>query len=257
MAVQGQEILQPAPSRVFGLIGYPLHHSFSEKYFSEKFAKENISDCRYELFPIKSIDELKQLVRSLPALKGLNVTIPYKQQVIRYLTDTSEIPDGIRACNCIKIQDKQLIGFNTDHIGFEKSLTPLLKPHHKKALILGTGGAAESVAYVLKKSGIPYSFVSRSPQYASIFTYREINAKKLKDYTIILNTSPLGMYPDVDNCPDLPYSALTEKHLLYDLIYNPAKTLFLVKGERQGAVIKNGEEMLAIQAEESWKIWNS
>lgn len=257
MAVQGQEILQPAPSRVFGLIGYPLHHSFSEKYFSEKFAKENISDCRYELFPIKSIDELKQLVRSLPALKGLNVTIPYKQQVIRYLTDTSEIPDGIRACNCIKIQDKQLIGFNTDHIGFEKSLTPLLKPHHKKALILGTGGAAESVAYVLKKSGIPYSFVSRSPQYASIFTYREINAKKLKDYTIIINTSPLGMYPDVDNCPDLPYSALTEKHLLYDLIYNPAKTLFLVKGERQGAVIKNGEEMLAIQAEESWKIWNS
>lgn len=257
MAVQGQEILQPAPSRVFGLIGYPLHHSFSEKYFSEKFAKENISDCRYELFPIKSIDELKQLVRSLPALKGLNVTIPYKQQVIRYLTDTSEIPDGIRACNCIKIQDKHLIGFNTDHIGFEKSLTPLLKPHHKKALILGTGGAAESVAYVLKKSGIPYSFVSRSPQYASIFTYREINAKKLKDYTIIINTSPLGMYPDVDNCPDLPYSALTEKHLLYDLIYNPAKTLFLVKGERQGAVIKNGEEMLAIQAEESWKIWNS
>lgn len=257
MAVQGQEILQPAPSRVFGLIGYPLHHSFSEKYFSEKFAKENISDCRYELFPIKSIDELKQLVRSLPALKGLNVTIPYKQQVIRYLTDTSEIPDGIRACNCIKIQDKQLIGFNTDHIGFEKSLTPLLKPHHKKALILGTGGAAESVAYVLKKSGIPYSFVSRSPQYASIFTYREINAKKLKDYTIIINTSPLGMYPDVDNCPDLPYSAITEKHLLYDLIYNPAKTLFLVKGERQGAVIKNGEEMLAIQAEESWKIWNS
>lgn len=257
MAVQGQEIMQPAASRVFGLIGYPLHHSFSEKYFSEKFAKENISDCRYELFPIKSIDELKQLVRSLPALKGLNVTIPYKQQVIRYLTDTSEIPDGIRACNCIKIQDKQLIGFNTDHIGFEKSLTPLLKPHHKKALILGTGGAAESVAYVLKKSGIPYSFVSRSPQYASIFTYREINAKKLKDYTIILNTSPLGMYPDVDNCPDLPYSALTEKHLLYDLIYNPAKTLFLVKGERQGAVIKNGEEMLAIQAEESWKIWNS
>lgn len=257
MAVQGQEIMQPAASRVFGLIGYPLHHSFSEKYFSEKFAKENISDCRYELFPIKSIDELKQLVRSLPALKGLNVTIPYKQQVIRYLTDTSEIPDGIRACNCIKIQDKQLIGFNTDHIGFEKSLTPLLKPHHKKALILGTGGAAESVAYVLKKSGIPYSFVSRSPQYASIFTYREINAKKLKDYTIIINTSPLGMYPDVDNCPDLPYSALTEKHLLYDLIYNPAKTLFLVKGERQGAVIKNGEEMLAIQAEESWKIWNS
>lgn len=249
--------MQPAASRVFGLIGYPLHHSFSEKYFSEKFAKENISDCRYELFPIKSIDELKQLVRSLPALKGLNVTIPYKQQVIRYLTDTSEIPDGIRACNCIKIQDKQLIGFNTDHIGFEKSLTPLLKPHHKKALILGTGGAAESVAYVLKKSGIPYSFVSRSPQYASIFTYREINAKKLKDYTIIINTSPLGMYPDVDNCPDLPYSALTEKHLLYDLIYNPAKTLFLVKGERQGAVIKNGEEMLAIQAEESWKIWNS
>ena len=257
MADQGQEILHPAAGRVFGLIGYPLHHSFSEKYFSEKFSKENISDCRYELFPIKSIDELKQLIRSLPALKGLNVTIPYKQQVIRYLTDTSEIPEGIRACNCIKIEDKQLIGFNTDHIGFEKSITPLLKPHHKKALILGTGGAAESVAYVLKKSGIPYSFVSRSPQYASILTYREINAKKLKDYTIIINTSPLGMYPDIDNCPDIPYSALSEKHLLYDLIYNPAKTLFLANGEKQGAVIKNGEEMLAIQAEESWNIWNS
>lgn len=148
--------LQLKTQRAFGLIGYPLSHSFSEKYFTEKFSREHIIDCKYELYPIRSVDEIKQLIRSVPHLKGLNVTIPYKQQIIRYLTDTSEIPDGIKACNCIKIDGKNLIGYNTDCIGFEKSLLPLLKPHHKKALVLGTGGAAEAVVYVLKKLGISF-----------------------------------------------------------------------------------------------------
>ena len=249
--------LQSKTQRAFGLIGYPLSHSFSEKYFTEKFSREHIIDCKYELYPIRSVDEIKQLIRSVPHLKGLNVTIPYKQQIIRYLTDTSEIPDGIKACNCIKIDGKKLIGYNTDCIGFEKSLLPLLKPHHKKALVLGSGGAAEAVVYVLKKLGISFSKVSRSPQQPSVLKYAELNEKMLKKYTIIINTTPLGMHPHVNTCPELPYNAITENHLLYDLVYNPVQTLFLSKGAEKGAMIKNGEKMLMLQAEESWNIWNS
>lgn len=243
--------------RVFGLIGYPLSHSFSEKYFTEKFIREGIKDCRYELFPIKSIDEIKQLLRFSPQIKGLNVTIPYKQDVIKYLHSTVHIPEGIRACNCIRIEDKKLVGYNTDCAGFERSLAPLLQPWHKKALVLGTGGAAEAVCYVLKKLNIPFSQAGRAPQHAAVLRYSEITERRLKDFSIIINTTPLGMYPETDNCPDIPYHAITAKHLLYDLVYNPAKTVFLRKGEERGACIKNGEEMLIIQAEESWKIWNS
>jgi shikimate dehydrogenase len=249
--------LQDEPTKVYGLIGYPLSHSFSEKYFSEKFKKENIKNCRYELFPLRSVDELKQLLRSYPAIRGLNVTVPYKQQVLRYLNSVAHIPEGIRACNCIKVERKKLTGYNTDCIGFEKSLIPVLQPHHTKALVLGSGGAAEAVTYVLKKLGIDIAVVSRTPRRAAILTYYEINEKKIKDYTLIINCTPLGMFPDSDNCPDIPYQSLTKNHLLYDLIYNPAKSLFLKKGEAMGATIKNGEEMLIIQAEESWKIWNS
>ncbi|HRF22976.1 MAG TPA: shikimate dehydrogenase [Chitinophagaceae bacterium] len=248
---------QSTPLRTFGLIGYPLSHSFSKKYFTEKFSREQINDCRYELYPIRSVDEVKQLIRSFPHLKGLNVTIPYKQQIIKLLTDASEIPEGIRACNCIKIEGKILIGYNTDCIGFEKSFTPLLQPHHKKALVLGTGGAAAAVVYVLKKLGINFTSVSRSPLQSSVIKYSDLNEKKLKEYNIIINTTPLGMYPQTDSCPPLPYQAITEKFLLYDLVYNPAQTLFLSKGAAKGAAIKNGEEMLILQAEESWKIWNS
>lgn len=248
---------QEGDKRVYGLIGYPLAHSFSEKYFTEKFKREGIQNCRYELFPIRSVDEIKQLLRFSPQIKGLNVTIPYKRDIIRYLHSTSNIPEGIRACNCVRIENKKLTGYNTDCAGFERSLTPLLRPHHKNALVLGTGGAAEAVCYVLKKLNIPYSQASRSAQQASVLNYSEITERKLKDYQLVINTTPLGMYPDEGNFPDIPYQALNDNYLLYDLVYNPAKTLFLKKGEERGATIKNGEEMLTIQAEESWKIWNS
>lgn len=251
------DFFQSKPNRTFGLIGFPLSHSFSEKYFTEKFSREQINDCRYELYPIRSVDEVKQLIRSVPHLKGLNVTIPYKQQIIKLLTDASEIPEGTGACNCIKIEGKNLIGYNTDCIGFEKSFTPLLQPHHKKALVLGTGGAAAAVVYVLKKLGINFTSVSRSPLQSSVIKYSDLNEKKFKEYNIIINTTPLGMYPQTDSYPPLPYQAITEKYLLYDLLYNPAQTLFLSKGAAKGATTKNGEEMLILQAEESWKIWNS
>jgi len=248
---------QEEPIKVYGLIGYPLSHSFSQKYFTEKFKKERIKNCRYELLPTRSIDEIQQCLKSNPPIKGLNVTVPYKQQVLRYLHSTVHIPEGIRACNCIKVEGKKLIGHNTDCIGFEKSLAPLLKPHHTKALVLGSGGAAEAVIYVLKKLKIQFAAVSRSPRQAAVLSYTQVTEKKLQEYTLIINTTPLGMFPEEDNYPDIPYNALTEKHMLYDLVYNPAKTLFLKKGEEKGAAIKNGEEMLIIQAEESWKIWSS
>lgn len=243
--------------RLFGLIGYPLSHSFSEKYFTEKFEREGITDCRYELFPIRSIHELKQILKHTPGIEGLNVTVPYKQVVLRYLTSTINIPEGVKACNCIKIQKDSLHGYNTDCIGFEKSFLPLLKPHHKKALVLGNGGSAEAVVFVLKKLGFNFSIVSRAIHDESTFTYKDINDKIIKEHTLIINTTPLGMYPDSNSCPDIPYQSISDKHLLYDLVYNPAKTLFLQKGEVRGAAIKNGEEMLILQAEESWKIWNA
>jgi shikimate dehydrogenase len=243
--------------RLFGLIGNPLSHSFSEKYFTEKFEQEGLTDCQYELFPIKSIHELKQILKHTPGIEGLNVTVPYKQAVLRHLTSTINIPEGVKACNCIKIGNGNLLGYNTDCIGFEKSFVPLLNPHHKKVLVLGNGGSAEAVVFVLKKLGIEYALVSRAIHDESIFTYKDINEKIIKKHTIIINTTPLGMYPDSTTCPAIPYQFISEKHLLYDLVYNPAKTLFLQKGEERGAAIKNGEEMLILQAEESWKIWNA
>lgn len=257
MIEKNPHISQSESLRVFGLIGYPLSHSFSLKYFTDKFHQEGIFNCKYELFPIHSLDDFRSLLHSLPSLAGLNVTIPYKQEIIHYLHSTAGIPHGLRACNCIKIENKKLIGYNTDWIGFEKSILPLLKSHHKKALVLGTGGASEAVVYVLKKLGIEYSLVSRSPRQASILTYHELTPNKIKSFQLIINTTPLGMYPNIHNCPDLPYETLTSDYLLYDLIYNPEKTLFLEKGEQQGATIKNGYEMLQLQAEESWRIWNA
>lgn len=242
--------------RLFGLIGYPLSHSFSKKYFIEKFENEGIDDCRYELFPIETIDEIKQLLQSNTGLFGLNITIPYKQLVLPYLTDGTKLPEGIRACNCIKIKDGQLIGYNTDVVGFEKSFTPLLASHHTNALVLGNGGATAAVIYVLKKAGIQYNIVSRQQHGDSNLTYADIDEKMMKENTIIINTTPLGTFPAVDSCPDIPYEYITSQHYLFDLVYNPAKTLFLQKGEKQGAAIKNGYDMLVLQAEESWRIWN-
>lgn len=243
--------------RLFGLIGNPLSHSFSKKYFSEKFRKEGLTDCRYELFPIESIELLPGLLLSNPELKGINVTIPYKKKVLPYLFSSENIPVELSACNCIDIKNGKPIGYNTDCIGFEKSLTPLLQSYHTSALVLGNGGATAAVVYVLRKLGINYSIVSRTIHNDSILSYQDLDKKIIQEHTIIINTTPLGLYPRVDDCPDIPYGFIGNQHLLYDLVYNPAKSLFLKKGEERGAVIKNGEEMLILQAEESWKIWNA
>lgn len=242
--------------RLFGLIGYPLTHSFSKKYFSEKFEREGITDCQYEAFSIPSIDDLTTVVKGNPELCGLNVTIPYKEQVLSFLDAKSELVTKINTCNCIKIVNGKLTGYNTDAPAFEQSLKEKLLPHHKKALILGTGGAAKAVEFSLRKLKISYKHVSRKPS-AKNFSYEQLTDALMQDYTLIINTTPLGMHPNVVEAPQIPYHALSSRHYLFDLIYNPAKTLFLQKGEERGAAIKNGHEMLVLQAEESWRIWNA
>ena len=242
--------------KYYGIIGYPLTHSFSQQYFNQKFQQLVIPDCRYESFPIRSVGEIQNLVKHNPDLAGLNVTIPYKKQVLGYLTDRSQIPAGLEACNCIKIKKGQLTGYNTDITGLEKSLLPLLKKQHNRALILGNGGAAAAVKFVLQKLKISYIIVSRNIHDDSTLTYADLNGKIISENALIINTTPLGTFPNVEACPQIPYQFLGPEHLLYDLVYNPDKTLFQQKGEWQGALIKNGKEMLIIQAEESWKIWN-
>lgn len=240
---------------VYGLIGYPLSHSFSPGYFKEKFAKAEI-DAVYRLFPLANIKELPKLLAEHSSLSGLNVTIPYKEQVIPFLDDIDNAAKTIAAVNCIKISNGKLKGYNTDVIGFEQSLAPLLQPQHTKALVLGTGGAAKAVAYVLDKLNIDYKLVSSSGKIGTV-AYEDISAATVDEHTLIINTTPLGMHPNIDACPDIPYSALGETHLLYDLIYNPEETTFLKRGTAQGATTKNGYEMLVLQAEASWDIWNS
>lgn len=241
--------------KVYGLIGYPLSHSFSKGFFAEKFAREGIKECMYESFPIPAIEELPALIAQQPDLEGLNVTIPYKQVVMPYLDELSPAAAQIGAVNCIRFQDGRRVGYNTDAIGFKRSLEPLLKPHHNKALVLGTGGAAKAVQYVLENLNIPYKLVSRQAG-ADTIAYEQLDAGMMASHTLIINTTPLGMYPNVDAAPALPYEQLTYKHLLYDLIYNPPVTAFLQKGADKGATIKNGHEMLILQAEASWEIWN-
>lgn len=241
--------------RLFGLIGFPLGHSFSKKYFTRKFEEDSLTDCRYELFPLSSINELPALLEAHPALEGLNITIPYKKEVLSFLT-ASAIPAGLDACNCIKIKNGQLTGFNTDVMGFEQSLQPLLNKDHQRALVLGNGGAAESIMFVLKKKGIPFEVVSRKLHGVSTITYNDLSPELIRSHQLIINTTPVGTFPDTGHCPDIPYEGITAQHLLYDLVYNPPLTLFLQKGKERGAQIKNGEEMLVIQAVESWNIWN-
>lgn len=243
--------------RVFGLIGYPLSHSFSQKYFTEKFEKERLDHCRYELFPIPSIDIVGEIIQQNPDLEGLNITIPYKQAVMPMLDSRSGIPEGLDACNCIRITKGYLTGYNTDWTAFQHSITPLLKSHHRQALVLGNGGATAAVVFALEKLGIKATVVSRSLHQGSSITYEQLNRELMEEHTILINTTPLGMFPNTGNCPSIPYEFISSRHLLYDLVYNPAKTLFLQKGEERGASIKNGEEMLVLQAEESWTIWNS
>lgn len=243
--------------RKFGLIGYPLSHSFSPAFFAEKFQREGYTDCSYEAFPIQSIKELEPLIANNPDLEGLNVTIPHKKDVLAFLIDRTEAVATTGACNCIKINNGKLTGYNTDVVGFEQSLRPNLTSAHTSALILGTGGAAAAVEFVLKKSGIEFLFVTRNNQPGTNnLTYKDVSREILSSYKLIINTTPLGMYPDVHTCPDIPYEYLTKDHYLYDLVYNPEETLFLQKGAEKGAITKNGSDMLLIQAEESWKIWN-
>lgn len=242
--------------RQFGLIGYPLSHSFSKKYFTEKFSTEGISNCNYELYAIPSIDQFPQLLKEVDGLEGINVTIPYKEEVLPYLHHQSTAVKEIGACNCIKIKDGELTGYNTDVLGFRQSFEPFVKPHHKNALVLGTGGAAKAVVWVLKQMGISYKYVSRRKA-DDMFSYDDLNETVMQQYQVIINTTPLGMQPNVHDKPSLPYQFINSSYLCYDLVYNPAKTAFLQLAEEQGATIKNGGDMLVIQAEESWKIWNS
>jgi len=241
----------------YGLIGYPLGHSFSKRFFTEKFENEKIN-ALYESYPIENIQKFSELIASVE-LSGLNVTIPYKEQVIPFLNELDKDASEIGAVNVIKFirSNNRLIlkGFNTDAVGFENSISPLLQPHHTKALILGTGGASKAIKFVLQKLGIETVYVSRTPAEGR-FTYNELNEQLMADFSVVVNASPVGTFPNVDNCPDIPYQFLSNKHLLYDVVYNPAETLFLKKGREQGAVGINGELMLVEQALAAWKIWN-
>ena len=246
--------------RFFGLIGEKLSHSFSHSYFKEKFEKEGINNAYYNLYPLKSIDEFNQIINDFTELSGLNVTIPYKQSVIPFLDKLDNAANAIGAVNTIKFErDKsklKLLGYNTDYLGFWESIKPLLKDNHKKALILGTGGSAKAVSYAFKIANIKYLFVSRNPSQEGVISYNDLNEQLLKEYTIIINTTPLGMYPNTDKYPDIPYDLISSDHILFDLIYNPVQTEFLRHGQMKDAVVKNGLEMLKIQADYSWNIWN-
>lgn len=246
----------------YGLIGFPLKHSFSAKFFAEKFHREGI-DAEYLNFEIENIHEIRRVILFHQHMKGLNVTIPYKEKVLPFLHDISPEAEKIGAVNAIKVDRKpgdmyfyRLTGYNTDYIGFRDSLSPLLNPAvHRKALILGTGGASKAVAQALQDLNIDWQYVSRTPQ-GNRLTYDMLTPEIMSTHQLIVNASPVGTFPHSDACPDIPYQLLTADHLLYDLVYNPEETLFLKKGKAQGTVTKNGREMLEIQAAAAWEIWN-
>ncbi len=240
----------------YGLIGFPLSHSFSQRYFTEKFEREGIRGCAYANFSLPEIGALPAVLTD-PALCGLNVTIPYKQQVIPFLHELTPVVVTIGACNCIRLVQGRLIGHNTDVIGFQQSLVRQLAPHHRAALILGTGGASKAVEYVLRQLGISYRMVSRKarPDTGEL-SYPDVDPAILAEATLVINTTPVGMYPETDACPPLPYEAVTSRHYFFDLIYNPERTEFLRRAAARGAAVENGYEMLVLQAEESWRIWN-
>ncbi len=244
--------------KTYGLIGYPLGHSFSRGYFTDFFERENI-DAEYKNFELPCIEMLSEVLLSESTLQGFNVTIPYKQQVFAYLDELDEAAQAIGAVNVVKVSrhdDKvRLKGYNTDHIGFSNSIRPFLKPHHTHALILGTGGASKAVDYALRQMGLKTLYVSRTAR-EGIVSYDELTPEIMKQYTVIVNATPLGMHPKIDECPPLDYTLLTPAHLLYDVVYNPEKTLFLQQGEANGASLCNGMEMLIGQAKAAWHIWN-
>lgn len=237
----------------YGIIGYPLSHSFSPAYFKKKFASLNI-DSTYEAFPINAISELPDLLYTHPSLCGFNVTTPYKEAVMPYLDEIDPVAAEINAVNCVAIKNGKKKGYNTDALGFEQSLVPLLKHQHTHALILGTGGSSKAVAYALTQLGIFYKKVSRNKK-SDCFTYDDLSLEVMAAYKLIINTTPLGMYPNIEAIPPIPYYSIGDQHLLYDLIYNPEETKFLAQGKALGATTKNGFEMLQLQAEASWDIW--
>jgi shikimate dehydrogenase len=244
--------------KLYGLIGYPLGHSFSKQYFTEKFEREGIEDAYFESFPIPTITEFPNLLAANPQLLGMGVTIPYKEQVLQFVTEQSDEVKKIGATNSIKISGNKLIAYNTDIIGFEQSFCKRIESHHNKALVLGTGGASKAVQYVLEKLGIEFLIVTRQVGLNGNFIpYNAIDQKMMSDYSVIINCTPVGMHPNENSAPEIPYHLLSPQHYLYDLVYKPAKTLFLQKGEERGATTENGYDMLLIQAEASWKIWNN
>jgi len=243
----------------FGLVGKNISYSFSKKYFTEKFKELHLDNYSYRNFDLQHIDELPQVLNeNTDQLCGFNVTIPYKEEIFKYLDELDHDAASIGAVNVIKVMDDyRLKGYNSDIYGFEKSLKPLLNGGEKEALILGTGGASKAIAFVLGKLKIDYKYVSRSSKNERTITYQQLDEQIVKQSYLIINCTPLGTYPNTDAYPDIPYKFLTSKHILYDLIYNPALTSFLRKGKELGCIVKNGEEMLKLQAERSWEIWNS
>ncbi|WP_396152874.1 shikimate dehydrogenase family protein [Flavobacterium sp.] len=243
-------------NKVFGLIGKNISYSFSKKYFTDKFEKEEMLGYSYENFDLQAISQFPKIIRENPNLRGLNVTIPYKEKIIPYLDKLDENASKIGAVNCIKFTKKgKLKGYNTDYYGFKKSLEPLLQSHHQKALILGTGGASKAVAFALEELGILHTFVSRSKK-ENALDYKYINATTFDNYQIIINCTPLGTHPNIEEFPPIPYEFFTGEHIAFDLIYNPEETEFLKRAKANNAITKNGYEMLVLQAERGWKIWN-
>ncbi len=240
----------------FGLVGKNISYSFSKGYFTQKFKELGLDHHSYENFDLSAIKDVQELIQLNKNLKGLNVTIPYKEAIIPYLDELNPKAEKIGAVNTIKFTKKGLKGFNTDIYGFKKSIKPFLKKRHKKALILGTGGASKAVAFVFSELGIKYKYVSRNPK-KNQFGYADLNDGVLKKYTVLINCTPQGTFPNIEDKPAIPYQYISNKHLLFDLIYNPEKTAFLLEGEKQGASICNGLRMLELQAEKSWAIWNS
>ena len=238
----------------YGIIGYPLGHSFSRAFFTEKFQREHI-DAEYVNFEIPSADMLPGIVQANPNLRGLNVTLPHKEAVIPMLDELSDEAKEIGAVNVIRVRDGRLKGFNSDIIGFMDSIRPLLKPWHQHALVLGTGGASRAIRVGLQRLGIEWTYVSRTSAPGRL-AYADLTPDLMEHYQVIVNCSPVGMFPRVDACPDIPYQLLTDRHLLYDLVYNPQETLFLKRGAERGAAVKNGLEMLHLQALASWRFWN-
>ncbi|NJX14721.1 shikimate dehydrogenase family protein [Tamlana crocina] len=240
-----------------GLLGRNISYSFSRSYFKKKFENEGIENTTYDNFDIENIDRFPSIIKNTKGLKGLNVTIPYKQEVMPFLDKINKKAKEIGAVNTIKITKKgKLVGYNTDCYGFKNSLKPLLKPQHKSALILGTGGASKAVAYSLKELGISYHYVSRKLSENVSFSYDTLTENDIKNHQIIINCSPVGTFPNIEDCPNIPYNGISKHHILYDLIYNPEETSFLKKGKENQATTINGLKMLELQAEKAWKIWN-